>query len=332
MIKLSKQAFVALLICTVLITTSSVIAGEGDGGYAGAFLQVPIGARASSMGGAYISISDDGSGPLYNPAGISGLKKRTFGSSYRTMTLDRTLGYLTILFPVQGNAVIGGSWLYAGSGTVASRDSDGDLTGEEIDHNTHQLTITFAKRFESYLSLGVNMSYLQTAMPQVSTASVGFDLGAILHVDNLRGREARTRAKVTDIQIGFTVKNLTKKFRWNFESYNVRYTVSGTGVEQDDTFPLEFDLGGSAKFFEKKLLLASDLRIRQKLGLAIHTGAEYVINSELLLRGGYSDGRLTAGTGYYFKFGNHSLKIDYAFSTDRADEGSEHIFSIDMQF
>jgi hypothetical protein len=30
--------------------------------------------------------------------------------------------------------------------------------------------------------------------------------------------------------------------------------------------------------------------------------------------------------------GNRLLGIDYAFSTDKADEGSEHIFSFDLMF
>ena len=51
-----------------------------------------------------------------------------------------------------------------------------------------------------------------------------------------------------------------------------------------------------------------------------------------MLRAGYGDGRLAAGTGYLFAVGKHQLAIDYAFSTDKADEGSEHIFSFDLLF
>jgi len=51
-----------------------------------------------------------------------------------------------------------------------------------------------------------------------------------------------------------------------------------------------------------------------------------------MLRGGYSDKRLVAGTGYLFQIGKNALSVDYAFSTDKADEGAEHIFSFDLLF
>ena len=95
---------------------------DGDGGYAGAFLQVPIGARPTAMGGAYIAVANDGAGALYNPAGLVSLRRMTFATSYRTMTLDRTLGYVTFIVPVEGDAVLGFNWLYAGSGEVDARD------------------------------------------------------------------------------------------------------------------------------------------------------------------------------------------------------------------
>jgi len=49
-----------------------------------------------------------------------------------------------------------------------------------------------------------------------------------------------------------------------------------------------------------------------------------------MLRGGYSDKRLTAGTGICSKLGQNALSIDYAFSTDKVDEGSEHILLISI--
>ena len=33
-----------------------------------------------------------------------------------------------------------------------------------------------------------------------------------------------------------------------------------------------------------------------------------------------------------FKFGERALAIDYAFSSDKVDEGSDHIFSFDLLF
>ena len=41
---------------------------------------------------------------------------------------------------------------------------------------------------------------------------------------------------------------------------------------------------------------------------------------------------VTGGTGFIFEIGDRTIAVDYAFSTDKVDEGSEHIFSFDFLF
>ncbi len=329
---MSKLIIPFILVVAVSSWAGSAVAEEADGGYAGAFLQVPVGARPTAMGGAYRSISNDGAGPLFNPAGASSLERPLFGTSYRTMKLDRKLGYVTALFPVKNEAILGVQWLYAGSGSVEARDTDGYLQGHDISQNSHQFTILFAKKFERWLGVGANLSYLQSYLSDIDANSVGFDFGVMIYVEQLINREKRDKLAVRDIQIGLTIKDVAKKFRWNGEEYLAQHTTGGVPTEQEDKVPAEFGLGLSARFFDRKLLLSTDLVKNTKQGPRLHAGGEYYIMPVFALRSGFSDGRLTAGTGYLFKIRKHQLVIDYAFSTDKADEGSEHIFSFDLLF
>ncbi|RKX26864.1 MAG: hypothetical protein DRP45_02410 [Candidatus Zixiibacteriota bacterium] len=309
----------------------SVHAAEADGGYAGAFLQVPAGARPTAMGGAYLAVSDDGAAPLFNPAGLANLQRPLFGTSYRVMQLDRVLGYATIAFPIQGQSALGVHWLYAGSGSVEARDSDGYPLGWDINQANHQFAIVFAKRFERYLALGTNICYLHSAMADMTAFSVGFDFGAILYVDQLVDRSKRDQMPVRDIKIGLTMKNISKRYKWHNGDYNSEHTANrNLDREIEDKVPLEIGIGVSARFLERKLLLASDLLKNLEQTPEFHAGAEYFLRPEFALRAGFSDGRMTAGTGYLFKIGKHLLAINYAFTTDKADEGSEHIFSFDL--
>jgi hypothetical protein len=326
------RVIIYLSLVVLIASAGAVSAGEGDGGYAGAFFQVPAGARPTGMGGAYLAISDDGAAPLFNPAGVANRTRPLFGSSYRVMQLDRKLGYVTFLYPVRGEAVIGGHWLYAGSGSVEARNNDGYLSGFEISQNNHQFTIIFAKRFERMFAVGANLDYLYSRMAEMSAASVGFDLGGMFYLEQLFDRDRREDLFVRDLQVGVTLRNITKKYSWNSEKYNLEHDRSALGVVQDDQVPVEFGLGISGRLFERKLLLASDLKKNEKQSADFHAGAEYYLTQEFALRTGYSDGRFTAGTGYLFQFGKAVLLIDYAFTTDKADEGSEHIFSVDVQF
>ena len=301
---------------------------QAEGGYAGAFLQIPIGARPSAMGGAYTSIANDGAGPLFNPAGISSIRQKLFSTSYRSMSLDRTLGYVTLLFPGKYNATIGINWLYAGSGAVQARNTDGEPLGEDITFNNNDIAVVFAKRFEDYLSVGARLAYLQASLEDMSTALVSFDLGGILYVNSLFDRERRDLLPVQDMKIGFVIKNLAANYRWD----GSEISGSSGGAIQEDVVPIEFRLGLSGRIFNKKLLLSTDLAKNAKQSATFHLGTEYTHLEKFAIRAGLDRGRFTSGFGYLFNFGVKTMAIDYAFSSDRVGEGSEHIFSFDILF
>jgi len=323
----------ATVILASLLVSPSTFASEFKGGYAGAFFQVPVGARPTGMGGAYLAVSDDGAAPLFNPAGLANLKKPLFASSYRVMQLDRKLGYITTVAPIQGHAALGVSWLYAGSGSVDARDTDGDLLGWSISNNNHQFSVVFAKRFERLLAVGTNISFLYATMPEINATAVGFDFGAMFYLDQLFDRNARETMKIQDMQIGLTVRHIAKTYRWTSDQYDkIRRTGNQLGALQEDKVPIEIGLGGSARFLKRKLLLAADFKGNDQSQTEFHAGGEYYLNTQLALRTGFSDGRFTAGTGYLFRVSGRQLLIDYAFSTDKANEGSEHIFSFDLLF
>ena len=50
--------------------TSQIYAG-GNGGYAGAYLRLGLGARGMAMGNAQVASADQGFGFYYNPAGTA---------------------------------------------------------------------------------------------------------------------------------------------------------------------------------------------------------------------------------------------------------------------
>lgn len=321
-----------LILILVLGGVATVTAEDGDGGYAGAFMQVPIGARPAAIGGAYISLATDGVGALYNPAGPASIRQVLFSSSYRLMDLDRTLSYVSVSIPAAKFSTLGFGWRYAGSGSVEARNTDGDPLGFELAQHNHEFHVVFAKRFENYFSAGFKGSYLHTQFSELSAFSVSLDIGFMFHYSYLFPRETRETMAVQDITAGLVVRNLGAKYRWNNENYLVKHYTSYIPMEQDDRIPVQIGLGGSARFLQRKLLVALDGLADFESRYELHGGAEYFVSPQFALRAGYSDERLTTGTGYIFKFTDLTLAIDYAFSTDKVDEGSEHIFSFDLLF
>lgn len=329
-----KKKTTILLTLLTLLAAGQLFAAEGDGGYAGAFYQVPIGARPTAMGGAYRSISNDGAAPLFNPAGLAGLRTKLFSSSYRAMTLDRQVGYVTLMFPAKGNSALGLHVRYAGTGSLDVRNSDGDKLGREISMNNYDFSVVFAKRFTGPFAGGVKMYYLHSSFAEMKAFSVGFDAGFMLYLDHILHERGESEGRaIRDIQVGLTLKYFEAQYIWKNENYIYKYQDGNSfGTEQEDKIPIEIGLGTSARLLDRRLIVASDLVKNTKQGVALHLGTEYFVKPEFALRGGFSDGRFTAGTGYVFKLADRVLAIDYAFSTDRVDEGSEHIFSFELLF
>ncbi|MEA1979659.1 MAG: PorV/PorQ family protein [candidate division Zixibacteria bacterium] len=325
---MKKLLFIYILLLMTLLA-SSVIAEKPTGGYAGSFLQIPIGARPSSMGGAYIGLANDGAGPFYNPAGISNLQMKMFATAYRTMQFDRKLGYMTLLFPAKNNSVIGINWLYAGSGAVAGRNQDGDLTGDDYSFNNHDIGIVFSKRFTPKYAMGAKFSYLQASLGDLTSFSVSFDFGFMIYVSQFIDREKRDLVAVQDIQIGLVFRNFAANYRWDTGDFG----NSSIGIIQEDKVPLEGGLGVSARLLDRKLLLAVDAVYNEEQESRFLFGSEYFMTPEFALRAGFTEGsNLTFGTGYVFQLGNSAFAIDYAFSTQKEDINSEHIFSFDFLF
>ncbi|MBU8934226.1 MAG: PorV/PorQ family protein [candidate division Zixibacteria bacterium] len=323
---------IILTVISIGLIAGATRADDGDGGYAGAFFQIPIGARPTALGGAYLSISNDGAAPLFNPAGLATIRKKMFASSYRAMSLDRSLGYLTLMIPTRDNSALGVNWHYFSTGDVEMRNRDGRLTGHSIGLTSHAWSIIFAKRFENYLSIGLRAGYLHSSFAEMNANSIGIDIGLMLYVSQFFDRERRPDMALQDIQVGLVIRNLGTTYRWNSTDYNSQISGNVGGTEQEDIVPIEGGLGISSRFLQRKLLLTTDIIASEKQNLRLHTGAEFFVSPEFALRAGYSDRRLTAGTGYVFQIGTQVLAIDYAFATDRVDEGSEHIFSFDILF
>ncbi|NIR52382.1 hypothetical protein GWO43_27470, partial [candidate division KSB1 bacterium] len=109
---------------------STGLFAEGNGGFAGAFLRVGLGARALAMGNAQVANPENGYGGFYNPAGLPHLQKLTFAISYSSMSLDRRFNYVGLATPVKPFGGLSAGWIYSGVGNIRAYDSRGADVGE----------------------------------------------------------------------------------------------------------------------------------------------------------------------------------------------------------
>ena len=168
----------------ILIGISGLFAVE-TGGYAGAFLRMPVDARAAALGNSVGGILNDLTGVYENPANIAFLKSKQFISSFQFLSLDRshsTFGIGTNLPPAAGMSVI---WIHAGVDEIEGRNSTNNFTQM---YNTSQDAIytIFGIKISEKISLGATAKILFDKLPGATSSGFGIDFGVtVIPVKNL---------------------------------------------------------------------------------------------------------------------------------------------------
>ena len=157
----------------VTLWLGSILISPGSPALARSSSQVPVGARALGMGGAFSSIADDGSALFWNPAGLPWVGHQeisaTHADLFGTGIQDNLASYLLPLSPNSASAV---DWYHSGYDDTELGFGDG------------RLDLAYGRRITSFLSAGGTVKYLSRDTELDGTSirrgnGVGFDLGLI---------------------------------------------------------------------------------------------------------------------------------------------------------
>lgn len=311
-----RRNSILFLVLILFSSYNCVLADGGQGGYAGAFLQLSHQARATGMGGAFVGVSDDASAPLSNPAGSFQVRKRTLVATYRKMDLDRKLNWVGFLLPVKNEASIGLSWINVGVDELYERDDRGEK-GEEISDNQNAVTFNFARRISEKIYLGLNMKYIQHNLANLSAYGVGFDFGVLA-------------LPISKLRLGFAAQNVGMRYSWASGGYWKKFGELGTSTK--DEFPVNFKLGASWSEFKNRLLTSIEVEKDNHQDARFKIGAEYQVLDLFSGRLGYNNGSFTFGAGVKQALEKFIFRLDYAYLTDEVGLDPDHIISIECSF
>ncbi len=301
---------------------------SAQGGYAGAFLRLGVGARAKAVGDAHVALARGAEASYYNPAGLPLLTNSEVLASYRALALDRQFTFMGLAIPIspklESGRLAGGlalSWIRAGVSNIDGRDSDGRATGE-LSNSENAFALSFALNPIPAVSLGLSVKVLWNRFPGVgidgatiSAASVGFDFGAMIR-------------PVSWVSFGVSVRDVNSNYTWNTDKL-----YGEDGSEVINKFPTIFRYGLALRPPQiPRLLLLFDFEDSKQLDSRLHAGTEVTVAENLLLRAGYDDGSLTLGGGYAFGLLGKRSELNYAYVApgDRPEE--EHVFTWVFQF
>jgi hypothetical protein len=310
-----KRSFLIMSLVFLSLTSKSW-AETGNGGYAGAFQQLGLGARALGLGGAFVGVADDATAGFWNPAGLVQIQKPTFGAFFRKMTLDRRLSYITYSQPIRMEAAISIGWTNAGVSDVVGRNENGEIT-EEIKNYENAIELFFGRKILDELSAGVRIGYIQYNLSNINAYGIGFGFSVFAK-------------PIQKLRLGAAVENLGMRYSWTSGDYWKKFDLLGSSSKEE--FPINLRLGASYLLFEDKILVCSEVDINQKQEGKIHLGIEGWILKNLAARAGYDRGSLTLGMGLRQKMGSTILGFDYAFVSSRVDDDPDHLISLQLEF
>lgn len=336
---MKKDKLLYFLIMIFLIQ-SHLSAGDNKVGTSAAnFTKIEVGARASALGGAFSSITNDLSSMYWNPAGLANFNTISMQFEHLRLYADINHNYGGLSIPLSSDLTLGLSAIYLTSGDIEiTTETEWDGTGQYYNVSNMSLGITLAKKMTDRLLVGINAKYLRESIARNDAESFAFDFGLLLHTD------------IYGLDIGMCLTNVGPAMRMTGidmqfpadPDYQGLLDVPAELISDEWTLPTTFRMGistsivGSKSDFIKSeksaLLTAIDLSSAVDYNLRGNIGVEYVYDEQFSLRSGYrlgySENTFSVGGGVKLIIGGLGLfSLDYSYS-DFNVLGGVHRFGV----
>jgi hypothetical protein len=283
-----------------------------------AFLEIPAGARASALGGAFASLAQGVEAAFWNPAGLEGVKGIQITGTHTEYLQSLRLEH----FAVAGRSFGGGlaaSLRALYTEPIDKRDELGNVTGSFGYHDL-EFALAYGRSVAPGVSVGGTVQALRERLDDAAATTVAAGFGAVW-----------APARVSGLRLGLSAHNLGKV---------ARYAIDGVpGAPMP--LPAAVQAGGS---LERPLARGAVLRTALEGRFARGRDGIGMVGVEVATTGGANGAGAAAlrgglrvnddastyslGVGYALA----GLRVDYAFVPMRFDLGDTHRVAFTAQF
>ena len=136
--------------------------------------QLFIGTRPLSMGGAFIAVADDANAITWNPAGLPGLRRTEFTSTYANLyNMGITQSYVGFVKPFSDKVALGFDWSNIG------------YDDDELSYGENKLNFAVGFQPNKLFSFGLTLKYLMRDMlldeaSYGKSSGLGYDAGLLI--------------------------------------------------------------------------------------------------------------------------------------------------------
>jgi hypothetical protein len=296
-----KRTAVVVLLAISAFSYASVQADDGL-----SLMKVEAGARASGMGGAFVSIPGDPYSTFYNPAGAASINKFTgsFGHTSYWENIRLETGYFAA--PLTKTLSLHGGVRWANLGDLEIRTTPTALPERLADANDVSFKGGLAYQVDDKIYAGISMGWYLEKIEAYKGSAFNTDLGALVKPNDA-------------VTFGVAITNLGSSFALKKQ---------GTTDSRMISLPTTYRVGISYRY-QKYLGAADAVIIDDKAH--IHVGAEAKLHQILSVRAGYmfnyDTKNFTAGTSVYWR----NLAFEYAFVPYTSNLGTTHLINLTFQ-
>jgi len=321
---------------------------SAQGLYAGEFMQIPVGSRALSMGGAYTAIADDESAFHWNPAGVSLVPNQLLGFMYSAEygTPGNSLAdfyQIGFTFPMK-DITLAANWVRLSVGNLnhtpdLTNISVTDLRAQMVQEiyagapsyfsdNEDEFVLSIARNNKFTLDwgwlyykekievpIGVNFKIIHQGIGNFGSASgIGVDAGVMLKFSLAEFLLAPALGKLA---LGTSVTDIAgTRLAWSTQRTQIVPMQINGGVAYVQPIPA---LNTLATFsYDFIVGVASQPRI----------GLEVTYDSDLSIRAGLNQGEFTTGAGFNWE---KKINVNYSLSINTALGPENRLsFSLDI--
>jgi len=337
------KKIIIIIIFMFLLAGQVFAGGDRRKGSAGALeLRIPIGSRATGLGGSVISEVQGLESIYWNPAGVSSIRGVEAMVSYLDYIADMTFTFGGVGINIAGVGVLGISARILNIGDVVVTTEDMPMgTGEIMNPNFVTLGLSFARQMTDRIFFGTSLNFINEQVSQVSTRGIAMDFGFQYVPGLIRG-----------LKLGVVVKNIGPNMRYDGENLNhtapLEEQIQGSERKQfrtvleDFELPSYFQVGISMSPIEtenSKMTVMASFRNNNFVEDEIMGGVEYAFHDMLFVRGGYTSSKQqeylygpSFGAGLKLNMGVNTFYFDYSFAQTSKYFSSNQWFTLKVAF
>jgi hypothetical protein len=315
------------IIIFVLITFRGLFAVEFEK-YAGEFLSLGAGSRATGMAGAYVAVANDVTAGYWNPAALIDAKPTEVMFMHSKQFISSVqYNLIAASSEMKDGSAIGISFLYLTMNGISDTREAYDEIANKLDYSKikefnagdYVFLISYAKPYNNKLSYGINIKLISRAYEVESALGLGFDIGLKYRMyDNLI--------------IGAMFKDVTSSImtwstgRKEFITPSIRAGISY--LFDWNKFYITFQPALDFNILFESREYAAQYNIGP-MSFDTFVGMELAYKNTLALRAGYDDlNRFNTGIGIKIP----KIAFDYSFTAGQSDLGDVQRITFHITF